>query len=94
MDAAASFTHYQAQFHQRWHFLSDPHVRALAWLLSAPNLLNHLAPQWQNKIASIDMHDDIDAWLMELQQSPEVLHRFLDIQKFTRLGRYAEKLLA
>ena len=94
MDAAASFTQYQAQFHQRWHFLSDPHVRALAWLLSAPNLLNPTASQWHNKIASITMHDEIAAWLMQLQQAPEELHRFLDIQKFTRLGRYAEKLLA
>ena len=94
MDAAASFTQYQTQFHQRWHALSDPHVRALAWLLSAPNLLNPTAPQWQNKIATISMHDDIAAWLMELQQAPEELHRFLDIQKFTRLGLYAEKLLA
>jgi hypothetical protein len=94
MDAATSFTNYQAAFHQRWHYLSDPHVRALAWLLSAPNLLNPTAPQWQNKIASIDMHDDIAAWLIQLHQAPEALHQFLDIQKFTRLGRYAEKLLA
>lgn len=94
MDAAASFTHYQAEFHQRWDFLSDPHIRALAWLLSAPNLLNPVAPQWENKIASIEANENISAWLMQLQQAPEDLHLFLDIQKFTRLGRYAEKLLA
>jgi hypothetical protein len=40
------------------------------------------------------MDEDIAVWLIQLQQAPEDLHRFLDIQKFTRLGRYAEKLLA
>ncbi|MEO8598457.1 MAG: DUF1853 domain-containing protein, partial [bacterium] len=30
----------QAGFHQRWGHLHDPHVRALAWLLSAPDMLD------------------------------------------------------
>jgi hypothetical protein len=31
---------FQQQFHARWHCLRDPHVRALAWLLDAPDLLD------------------------------------------------------
>ncbi|HEX7634981.1 MAG TPA: DUF1853 domain-containing protein, partial [Noviherbaspirillum sp.] len=44
---------HQAQFHRRWNHLNDPHVRTLAWLLDAPDLLDPQAPQWQGRIASI-----------------------------------------
>lgn len=30
---------YQKQFHQQWQHLQDPHVRALVWMLTSPNLL-------------------------------------------------------
>ncbi len=87
---------FQHQFHQRWGHLNDIHVRALAWLLDAPDLLDPLAPQWQGKIATLEgsLPDDIADWLLTLDQQPDALHRYLDVQAFTRLGRYAEKLMA
>ena len=86
---------YQERFHQRWNFLTDPHVRTLAWLLDAPGLLDAQAVEWQGKIASIDPVDDsVRAWLCELDKAPQALHAALAIQPFTRLGRYAEKLMA
>lgn len=86
---------YQAGFHRRWAFLRDRHVRDLAWLLDAPNLLDAAAPQWQGRIASLPAPDDATrAWLLEQDRAPDALHAFLDLQAFTRLGRYAEKLLA
>ena len=87
---------FQTQFTQRWGHLNDIHVRALAWLLDAPDLLNPQAPQWQGKIASLQgsLPHDLHAWLQELDDAPAALHRYLDVQAFTRLGRYAEKLLA
>ena len=86
---------YQAYFHQRWNFLNDPHVRTLAWLLDAPDLLDARAPEWQGKIASIGPLDDaVFDWLRELDRAPQALHAHLAIQPLTRLGRYAEKLMA
>ncbi|MNK15509.1 hypothetical protein D3C87_336500 [compost metagenome] len=87
---------FQTQFTQRWGHLNDIHVRALAWLLDAPDLLDPQAPQWQGKIASLQgsLPHDLQAWLQKLDDDPAALHRYLDVQAFTRLGRYAEKLLA
>ncbi|RZI41937.1 DUF1853 family protein [Herbaspirillum sp. HC18] len=86
---------HQQQFHQRWNFLSDPHVRTLAWLLDAPDLLDPAASQWQGKIASIGPVDSSTVdWLAALDRSPQELHDYLGLQPFTRLGRYAEKLMA
>ena len=90
---AASF---QRSFHQRWSLLKDPHVRALAWLLDAPDLLDAQAPRWQGRIASLEPEAAIAAkdWLIALDREPAALHAYLDVHRFTRLGRYAEKLLA
>jgi uncharacterized protein len=85
---------YQAQFHQRWNHLSDRHVRALAWLLSAPDLLDWQAPQWHGKIARLPDDPDIGAWLAALDQVPQALYAYLDMRPRMRLGRYAEKLMA
>lgn len=87
---------FQAQFHWRWGHLNDPHVRALAWLLVAPDLLDPHAPQWQGKIAALPagMLAGIDAWLTAMDSEPAELYRYLDLQPFARLGRYAEKLMA
>jgi hypothetical protein len=87
---------FQAQFEQRWGHLNDIHVRSLAWLLDAPDLLDPQAPQWQGKIASLRdrLPHDINDWLQALDNNPDDLHRYLNVQVFTRLGRYAEKLLA
>lgn len=86
---------YQAHFHERWNYLNDPHVRTLAWLLDAPDLLDAQAAEWQGRIASIEPPDEaVRTWLGELDSAPQALHAWLDIQPFTRLGRYAEKLMA
>src|SRR5579864_3830769 len=76
---------FQAQFHQRWNHLNDPHVRALAWLLDAPDLLDLHAPQWQGKVAHIAAADDGEyqntaRWLEALDSEPEqrlALHVFI-----------------
>lgn len=85
----------QRQFHRRWSHLRDSHVRSLAWLLDAPDLLDPLAPQWHGRIASFapDGGSQAAQWLQELDLNPEPLHRWLAVQRFTRLGRYAEQLL-
>lgn len=86
---------YQAVFHRRWNHLNDPHVRTLAWLLDAPDLLDAQAPQWQGRVATLGaMHDETRDWLSRLDRAPAALHNFLALQPFTRLGRYAEKLMA
>ncbi len=83
-------------FDQRCGRLNDPHVRALAWLLLAPDLLDAHAPQWRDKIATIPTYllDRIDDWLESLDRQPDALHHYLDLQPFARLGRYAEQLMA
>lgn len=85
---------FQAQFHARWNHLDDPHVRALAWLLDAPDLLDPAAPEWHGKIASLPRPDDrTREWLVALDVAPAELHAALDIRPLTRLGRYAENLM-
>jgi hypothetical protein len=86
---------FQESFHRRWGHLRDPHVRALAWLLDAPDLLDADAPAWQGRIASLPQVDAAaGVWLSELDGAPQDLHAWLDLHPFTRLGRYAESLLA
>ncbi|HVK94969.1 MAG TPA: DUF1853 family protein [Noviherbaspirillum sp.] len=90
--ATASF---QAQFHQRWNYLVDPHVRTLAWLLDAPDLLDPDAPSWHGRVATLGLVDEqTENWLAALDRSPEKLQAYLGLGPFTRLGRYAEKLMA
>lgn len=86
----------QDDFHRRWGHLRDPHVRTLAWLLTAPDLLDLQATQWRGLIATLDgaLDQATADWLAVLDAAPAELHAFLDIGPFTRLGRYAEKLLA
>jgi hypothetical protein len=94
--AAAHAGACQEQFHRRWNHLFDPHVRALAWLLDAPDLLDPKAARWQGKIASY-ADADLAAWLTELEQIPEklqALHHYIGRLPSSRLGLYAEKLLA
>lgn len=87
---------FQAQFHQRWNHLNDPHVRDLAWLLDAPDLLDPGALQWHDQIATLAGHAANDAaiWLAELDAAPASLHAYLDLHASSRLGRYAERLMA
>ena len=87
---------FQQGFHRRWPTLKNPHVRALAWLLDAPDLLDAGAARWQGKIASLPANagDHERAWLLQLDADPSALDAFLGVHRFTRLGRYAENLLA
>ncbi|MET0964461.1 MAG: DUF1853 family protein [Noviherbaspirillum sp.] len=91
-ELAASF---QESFHRRWARLADPHVRALAWLIDAPGLLDAQAPQWRGKVALLGAGAGEAArdWLHALEQDPAALHAHLAAQPHSRLGRYAEKLM-
>lgn len=96
MTAAEHFDPCQRAFHRRWPALRDPHVRALAWLLTSPALLDAAAPRWGGKLASVDLPApaELDRWLNSLDAAPDRLHDALKLQPLTRLGRYAENLLA
>jgi hypothetical protein len=86
---------YQALFESRWPHLSNPHVRALAWLLDAPDLLDPAAPHWQGRIASLGpMPQATAGWLAALESDPSPLTAALGDKHYSRLGLYAEKLMA
>ncbi|MBV8625707.1 MAG: DUF1853 family protein [Herbaspirillum sp.] len=88
---------HQARFHRRWPALRDPHVRALAWLLYAPDLLAAEAPCWNGQIATLGpISPEVAGWLHDLQDDPALhaaLLAHLAHNPSARLGRYAEKLL-
>ena len=66
--------HYQRRFERRWGHLTRPHVRALAWLLDAPDLLDPASPYWNGQIASLGpVTSDVAAWLDALQTDPAPL---------------------
>ena len=72
--------------------LRDRHVRALAWLLEAPDLL--AGTRWNGRIATLGELTEMDVtWLQALDMTPRALYLLLDAQSSNRLGRYAEKLL-
>ncbi|WP_308925492.1 DUF1853 family protein [Janthinobacterium sp. J1-1] len=86
---------YQQRFERRWGHLTLPHVRALAWLLEAPDLLDAGSSHWHGQIASLDpVTSDVAAWLDALQIDPAPLDAALGTKFYSRLGLYAEKLLA
>jgi hypothetical protein len=86
---------YQAQFARRWGHLARPHVRALAWLLDAPGLLDADDPHWEGKIAAPQLVTaGVDDWLTQLDRDPAALDAALGEKVYTRLGLYAEKLMA
>lgn len=86
---------YQALFESRWPHLCNPHVRALAWLLDAPDLLDPASPHWENRIASLGPVSAATAgWLSALEQDPAPLLAALGNKHYSRLGLYAEKLMA
>jgi uncharacterized protein len=88
-------SNYQALFHQHWHALHDPHARALAWMLTSPNLLADQTTQWGSQIASLVLpdHRSLTQWLVELDQNPTAFHAALNLDTQRRLGHYAENLL-
>ncbi len=82
-------------FEQRWGQLSNSHVRALAWLLDSPNLLDPDAPHWRGTIGSLPALTDADtSWLHALDRDPSALVAALGERPHTRLGLYAEQLIA
>ena len=93
MDAPAET--YQQGFHRRWGHLRRARVRALAWLLDAPDLLDANDPRWAGRIASVGaVGPDVADWLGRLDRDPGALDEALGGKIHTRLGLYAEKLLA
>lgn len=86
---------HQEQFHRRWNHLEDQHVRTLAWLLDAPDLLDAGATEWAGRVASFGpVEVSTEQWLSTLDRSPRPLHDYLGKHPFARLGRYAEQLIA
>ena len=86
---------YQARFAERWGHLHNPHVRALAWLIDSPDLLDPLAKEWAGKLAAPSVVDaGVRNWLAQLEHDPAPLLAALGERPFTRLGLYAEKLMA
>jgi len=86
---------FQFRFEQRWPQLRNPHVRALAWLLDAPDLLAPASPHWQGRIASLGPVTQATAdWLLALERDPAPLNAALGERISPRLGLYAEKLMA
>jgi hypothetical protein len=86
---------YQALFAARWGMLRHPHVRALAWLLHSPDLLDPADPAWAGKLAAPTIVTPaLRAWLIALDAEPAPLLAALGERPHTRLGLYAEKLMA
>jgi len=86
---------YQAQFERRWCHLRRARVRALAWLLDAPDLLDVNDPGWHGKIATLGpVTPGVAQWLADLDLDPAPLDAALGTRPYTRLGLYAEKLMA
>ena len=86
---------YQLAFHRRWGHLRRARVRALAWLLDSPDLLDAAAPHWHGRIASIGpVTPEVERWLADLDHDPAPLDAALGPRVYTRLGLYAEKLMA
>jgi hypothetical protein len=86
---------YQSYFERRWSMLRRARVRALAWLLDAPDLLDVHDPHWEGRIATLGpMTPETERWLLALDQDPSALDAALGAKMYTRLGLYAEKLMA
>ncbi|MCH8619089.1 DUF1853 family protein [Undibacterium sp. TS12] len=85
---------YQQDFHCQWQHLHNPHVRALAWMLSSPVLLDTNAHVWQGAIAPVPVKDStaLQIWLGKLDKHPDALLELLQQHPSRRLGLYAETL--
>ncbi|MES2263162.1 MAG: DUF1853 family protein [Pseudomonadota bacterium] len=86
---------FQARFEHAWGHLTRPRVRALAWLLYAPDLLDPHSAHWHGRIATLnDIGAGTAAWLAALEHDPAPLDAALGTRFYSRLGLYAEKLMA
>lgn len=84
-------------FYRIYGHLSNQDVRSLAWLLTAPDLLNYGAQLWQGKVGALPVlqtQEQLLDYLTQLDRAPERLYHYLEKKSFTRLGKYAESLLA
>jgi hypothetical protein len=86
---------YQAAFARRWGHLRHARVRALAWLLDAPDLLDIHDPHWAGRIATLGpVTLEAADWLARLDLDPAPLDAVLEGKPTRRLGLYAEQLMA
>jgi len=86
---------YQAVFERRWGHLRQAPVRALAWLLDAPDLLDAGDPHWAGRIATLGpVTPALEGWLAALDADPSRLEAALAVRTTARLGLYAEQLMA
>jgi len=86
---------YQAGFARRWGHLRRARVRALAWLLDAPDLLDIHDPHWEGRVATLGpVTPAVAEWLARLDADPAPLDAALGARVHTRLGLYAEQLMA
>lgn len=87
---------FEASSAPRLDALSDPAVRDIAWLLLSPALLR-AQPPFGVLAAPFESPDEAAAtldWLEAQDADPTPLHRHIAAARMTRLGRYAECLLA
>lgn len=87
---------YQSCFHQEFFQLRDRHVRALAWLLLSPSVLDEASSIWNRQLTHIHLPErsSLKRWLFDLDAHPTLLHESLHLHDALRLGHYAENLLA
>lgn len=76
--------------------LDDGAVRDLAWLLFSPPLLHEQPPvgQLASPFETADEAAAAESWLLALDRDAEPLRQAMAAARLTRLGRYAECLLA
>jgi hypothetical protein len=92
---ASAPANFQARFERRWGGLRHARVRALAWLLDAPGLLDSTHPCWAGKVMNLGpVTPEVARWLFALDADPSALDAALGERVYTRLGLYAEKLVA
>ncbi|ACC70544.1 DUF1853 family protein [Paraburkholderia phymatum] len=95
-EAAGPTVSFEAPSSARLDALSDAAVRDIAWLLFSPDLLRAQPPAGAlaKPFESPDEAAAAMAWLEAQDADPAGLHRHIDAARVTRLGRYAECLLA
>jgi hypothetical protein len=96
MDDAGPTASFEAPSKARLDALSDAAVRDIAWLLFSPDLLRSQPPSGM-LAAPFESPDAVAAtidWLEVQDADPAALHLHVAAARVTRLGRYAECLLA
>ncbi|HWT38152.1 MAG TPA: DUF1853 family protein [Paraburkholderia sp.] len=96
MEDAGPTASFEAPSSARLGALSDAAVRDIAWLLFSPDLLRAQPPDGAlaTPFESPDEAAATMAWLEAQDADPADLHRHIAASRVTRLGRYAECLLA